>query len=109
MRNYKRKTNQANWNEDDMKNAITAVKVNKMSLRKACKNLSVPKDSLHRRVKKASLESSLHTNLLGRFRKVLSDNQEQDLNKYIKDMDNSFYGLSMMDIRLIVFEFCKKN
>ena len=109
MRNYKRKTNQANWNEDDMKNAITAVKVNKMSLRKACKNFSVPKDSLHRRVKKASLESSLHTNLLGRFRKVLSDNQEQDLNKYIKDMDNSFYGLSMMDIRLIVFEFCKKN
>ena len=109
MRNYKRKTNQANWNEDDMKNGITAVKVNKMSLRKAFKNFSEPKDSLHRRVKKASLESSLHTNLLGRFRKVLSDNQEQDLNKYIKDMGNSFYGLSMMDIRLIVFEFCKKN
>ena len=109
MRNYKRKTNQANWNEDDMKYGITAVKVNKMSLRKAFKNFSVPKDSLHRRVKKASLESSLHTNLLGRFRKVLSDNQEQDLNKYIKDIDNSFYGLSMMDIRLIVFEFCKKN
>ena len=109
MRNYKRKTNQANWNEDDMKNGITAVKVNKMSLRKACKNFSVSKDSLRRRVKKASLENSLHTNLLGRFRKVLSNNQEQDLNKYIKDMDNSFYGLSMMDIRLKVFEFCKKN
>ena len=111
MRNYKRKTNQANWNEDDMKNAITAVKLKQMSLRKACKNFSVPKDSLHRRVKKALLESStiVHTNLLGRFRKVLSDNQEKDLNKYIKDMDNSFYGLSMMDIRLIVFEFCKKN
>ena len=60
-------------------------------------------------LKKASLESSLHSNLLGRFRKVLSDNQEQDLNKYIKDMDNSFYGLSMMDIRLLVFEFCKKK
>ncbi|XP_065675598.1 uncharacterized protein LOC136091814 [Hydra vulgaris] len=108
MRNYKRKTNQANWNEDDMKNAITAVKLKQISLRKACKNFCALKDSLHRRVKKA-LESSLHTNLHGRFRKVLSDNQEQDLNKYIKDMDNSFYGLSMMDIRLIVFEFCKKN
>ena len=69
----------------------------------------MPKDSLHQRVKKASLESSLHTNLIGRFRKVLSDNQEQDLNKYIKGMGNSFYGLSMMDIRLIVFEFCKKK
>ncbi|XP_065662703.1 uncharacterized protein LOC136085333 [Hydra vulgaris] len=92
-----------------MKNAITAVKLKQMFLRKACKNFSVPKDSLHRRVKKPSLESSLHTNLLIRFGKVLSDNQEQDLNKYIKDMDNSFYGLSMMDIRLIVFEFCKKN
>ncbi|XP_065675727.1 uncharacterized protein LOC136091935 [Hydra vulgaris] len=92
-----------------MKNDITAVKLKQMSFRKACKNFSVPKDSLHQRVKKASLESSLHTNLLGRFRKMLSDNQEQDLNKYIKDMDNSFYGPSMMDIRLIVFEFCEKN
>ena len=24
-------------------------------------------------------------------------------------MDNSFYGLLMMDIRLLVFKFCKKN
>ena len=79
-----------------------------MSLRKACKNISVPKDSQNQRVKKASLESSLHINLLERFRKA-SDNQEQDPNKYIKDMDNSFYGLSMMDIRLVVFECCKKN
>ena len=80
-----------------------------MSLRKACKNFSVPKDSLCRCVKKASPESSLHNKLLERFRKMLSDNQEQDLNKYIKDMDNSFCGLSMMDIRLVVFEFYKKN
>ena len=96
MRNYKRKTNQANWNEDDIKNAITTVKLKQMSLRKACKNVSVPKDSLHRLVKKAFLKSSLHINLLGRFRKVFSDNQEQDLNKYIKDLENSFYGLSMI-------------
>ena len=60
MRNYKRKTNQTNWNEGDMKNAITEVKLRQMSLRKASKNFSVAKDSLHRRVKKASLESSLH-------------------------------------------------
>ena len=84
MRNYKRKTNQANWNEDDMKNAITAVMLKQMSLRKACKNASVPKVSLHCCVKKASLESSLHINSLRRFRKLLSDNQEQDPNKYIK-------------------------
>ena len=80
-----------------------------MSLRKVCKNFSVPKDSLHRPVKKASLESSLHINLLGRFRNVLSDKQEQELNKYAKDLDNSFYYLSMMDIRSVVFEFCKKT
>ena len=90
MRNNKRKTNQANLKKDDIKNANTAVKLKQMPLRKACKNFSVPKDSLHRCVKKASLESSLHINLLGRFRKVLPDNQEQDLNKHIKDMDNSF-------------------
>ena len=58
MRSYKRKTNQANWNKDDMKNAITTVKLKQMSLRKDCKNFSMAKDSLHRRVKKVSLKSS---------------------------------------------------
>ena len=91
MRNYKRKTNQVNWNEDGMKNAITAVKLKQMSR----KNFSAPNDSLHQCVKKASLESSLHINLLRRFRKVLSDNKEHDLN-FIKDMDNLFYGLLMI-------------
>ena len=55
-----------------------------MSLKKACKKFIVQKDSLNQRVKKTSLQSSLHINLLEKFRKVLSDNQKQDLKSILK-------------------------
>ena len=40
---------------------------------------------------------------------MLSESQEEELKKYITDMDKAFYGLTIMDIRLLVFEYCKRN
>ena len=34
---------------------------------------------------------------------------EEGLKKYITDMDKTFYGLTIMDIRVLVFEYCKRN
>ena len=34
---------------------------------------------------------------------------EEGLKKYITDMDKAFYGLTIMDIRVLVFEYCKRN
>ena len=48
---YKRKTDRANWSEDQMKLAILAVEKKEMSLRQAANSYNVPKDSLNRRVK----------------------------------------------------------
>ena len=45
VRNYVRKTKQASWNETSMKEAILAVKTNKMGLGKAAGTFNVPKDS----------------------------------------------------------------
>ena len=40
---------------------------------------------------------------------MLSESQEEELRKYITDMDKAFYGLTIMDIRVLVFEYCKRN
>ena len=51
VRNYKRKTDRANWSEEQMKLAILAVEKKELSIRKAAVVFGVPKDSLNRRVK----------------------------------------------------------
>ena len=47
--------------------------------------------------------------LLGRFGNVLSENQEEELKKYITDIEIEFSGLTIMNIRVLVFEYCKRN
>ena len=40
---------------------------------------------------------------------MLSESQEEELKKHITDMDIAFYGLTVMDIRVLVFEYCKRS
>ena len=40
---------------------------------------------------------------------MLSESQEEELKKYIPDMDIAFYELTIMDIRMPVFEYYKRN
>ena len=115
VRNYVRKTKQVSWNETSVNEAILAVKTNKISLMKAARTFDVPKDSLRHRVQKlekintGNNTDSIHKKILGRFRNVLCESQEEELKKYITDMDKAFYGLTIMDIRVLAFEYCKRN
>lgn len=112
VRNYVRKTQRANWSEEQMKLAISSVDKKEMSIRKAATAFGVPKDSLNRRVNgrmKNLLIDERHKNVLGRYRAVLKPDQEKELEDHIVKMDQVFYGLSINDIRSIVFEYCQKN
>ena len=86
-----------------------------MGLRKAARTYDVPKDSLRRRVNKLKHVGpndailDIHKNLLGRFHNILSVSQELELKQYIINMDKVFYGLTIMDIRVLVFEYCECN
>ena len=112
VRNYIRKTEQANWSEDQMKHAILAVDNKELSLRQAAAAFGVPKDSLNRRVNgklKCLSADKRHMNILGHYRAVLSYEQEKELENHIINMDQAFYGLSINDIRTMVFDYCQKN
>ena len=85
VQNYKRKTERANWSEEQMKLAISAVQQKEMSLHQAAAAYSVPKDSLDCRVKgklKSLSEEEIHKNVLGRYRAILSHEQEKELEDY---------------------------
>ena len=45
VKSYVCKTKQASWNETSMKEAILALRTNKMGLRKAARTFDEPKDS----------------------------------------------------------------
>ena len=40
---------------------------------------------------------------------MLSENQEEEMKKYTTDVEIAFYGLTIIDIRVLVFEYCKTN
>ena len=109
VRSYERKTKQASWNETSIKEAIFALKTNKMGIKKAARRFDVAKDSFRRRLQKLEKNNTgdktdiIHKQLLGRFGNVLSESQEEELKKHITDMDRAFYGLTIMDVRVLVF------
>ena len=112
VRDYVRKTTRENWDESQMKAAIEAARENKISIRKAAVVFTVPKDSLNRRVKgllKSIPTDQPHKKLLSPARNVLSEDQKNELARYIREMDMSFYGLSINEIRRVVFEFAERN
>ena len=40
-------------------------------------------------------------NILGKFRCVLSTEQEEELKTYLKNVDAAFYGLTIMELRVL--------
>ena len=87
-----RKSKRSSWNEENLKNALEQVKSNAMSVKKASNIYSIPRTTLTRHLKK-KVASPGKINL-GCFRIVFSKEVEEDLVKYIKNMQIRFFGLT---------------
>lgn len=92
-----------------MQGVIKVIKNKEMGLRKASKTYNVSKVSLKRRLKKLKQVGSgddiadIHKNLLGRFYNILGETQEQELKLCTINLDKVFYGLTIMDMGMLVF------
>ena len=53
--------------------------------------------------------SKQQKNILRKFRCVLSTEQEGKVKTYLKNMDVAFYRLTIMHLRVLVYEYCTKN
>ena len=94
-----------------MKKAMEALSSGKLSYRKPANIFNVSKGGLQRRVNnKLKLSpSKQYKNILGKFRCVLSTEQEEELKTYLKNLDAGFYGLTILDLRVPVYEYCTRN
>ena len=112
VRNFVRKMKQVSWDETSIKEEVLTVKTKKMGHRKGSRTFDVPKGSLRRipqvytgvDVYTGDNTDIIHKKLLGQFQNVLSESQKEELEKHITDVDKSFYGLTIADIRALVIE-----
>ena len=91
-----------------MKTAIESVQRKEMSIRKAASSFNLSLETLCRRcngkLKQFSADQQ-YKKQLGPICTVLTEDQEKELEAYIIAMDNSFYGVSINEIRKVVYDY----
>lgn len=89
-----------------MVQAVSAVESG-MSLKKAAKDYNVSRTTLRRKVKLKAVGSTVSKTLGGPC--VLTTAQEDDLVQVILNYEARLFGLTLFDIRRLVFQYCTKN
>jgi hypothetical protein len=96
------------WTEVQKKAAIDNIRSKKMSVRPASEAYSVPKSSLHDRLMKLIKgKNVILASDIGTFRRTLSDEQEEELVAYSKDLDSRLMPLTKKEFGKLAFEFAK--
>ncbi|XP_021190238.3 tigger transposable element-derived protein 6 [Helicoverpa armigera] len=120
VRDYKRTTDRGSWSEESMREAVQAVLDGKMGYYKAAKQFNVPQTTLERKVKAARplLNETSKENLplsipikvpLGPRQPVFSLSEEKELCAYLLEMEERLYGLTVKDVKTLVYQLANKN
>ncbi|XP_075154745.1 uncharacterized protein LOC142228251 [Haematobia irritans] len=92
-----------NWNADDMRAAIQAVRCKTMGILLASKTFGVPHTTLQRYARSAKTIEDILATKLGR-RPALGADLENELVRYILEMESLFWRLTRADIRSLCFQ-----
>lgn len=103
VRKHIRTTTKAAWTEESLATAIAAVRSG-MSIRTAGRTYGIHEATLRKRIKKGILGGPS----MGR-KPVLSDDQEKELCTHVLTLCKLFYGVTLVELRRIAFEFVEKN
>lgn len=106
---YTRKSTQQSWSAEAMKEAILAVKRDKMPFATAAKQFNVPRNTLKRRVLEKNRDATDDKKILGKYRMVFTDDQELELCQHIIDMEQRFYGVTQSNLRNMAYSLATKN
>lgn len=106
---YVRKTNRASWSEENMEKAMDKVKAKEMSIGEASQYYDIPKSTLGRRVLGRNKVVKGSEKQLGRFNTTFDKLFEDELVRYVKDMESRFFGMTYMDLRKLAFQLAEKN
>lgn len=101
-RTYKRKTTNKSLSNELLERARALVQQG-MSNRAIAADLGFNESTIRRGLKKAP---SGH---LGRYRSVLSTEQELEIVEHCKALDKRFYGLSLRSLRHLLYQYAEEN
>lgn len=102
VHNYKKKTSQGKWTEEQMQLAMDEAR--RTSISGASKKYNIPLGTLHRHFKKGSAKKTL-----GRFRPVFSREMEYEIVNHAKMLDSRFFGLTRDSLKELAFQLAVKN
>ena len=107
VRNYKRTTKKCSYSNESLQMALDSIRKGEMSRKKASNSYGIPRSTLIKQLKLRPTDH--HQPRLGRYRPVFSDSLENELVMHVVDMQNRFYGLSLMELRKIAYELASRN
>jgi hypothetical protein len=106
-RNYKSRGIRGTWQLEDLQKAVNYITAYQKSEKSAAKIFGIPRQTLRRHLQKAKDGLGVEK-VLGRPR-ILTVEQEAELTEVILDMERRLFGLTKIDIRRLVYRFCKVN
>ena len=80
----------------------------KWSTKKAAESHGIPRSTLQRYLKQCAIDGSVAKKSMGR-QCTMSLDQENELCSVLQEMESRLYGLSPLDVRKIVYQFCALN
>jgi hypothetical protein len=107
VRAYKSRHIRGKWTLGDMTDAMEAVS-NGLALKTASDYFRVPRNTLRRKIAAQTRGLEVVVKVLGKHT-VLTCKQEEELVQLLLSMERHLFGLSMQDLRRLVFQFCEKN
>ncbi|GFO19550.1 transposase [Plakobranchus ocellatus] len=111
MRNYKRQTDRGQFSRQQMQDAVTAVLAGG-SLRKTAARFDVNYKTLERYVKLQKNEGNTDSASFGyqtEKKCVFTNEQEKLLLNYVLEASSIYYGLTVLDLRKLAFDFADAN
>lgn len=102
--NYQRTSTRKSWSQEDMANAIEAVKKKKMGWLLASKQFNVPQ---HKQRFVVIIIGSSPENL-GRFKPTFNAEMEKALVDHVLDFEERFFGFNTTETRKFAYEFAEK-
>lgn len=103
-RNYRRKAPERTLVTDDQLEAAKLLISEGTSKRKAAQQVGLKESSLRKRLKAGNTAGSM-----GRFATTFTKTQEDEIYEYVKRSDDLYYGLTMISLRKLVFEYADLN
>ncbi|CAG5020839.1 unnamed protein product [Parnassius apollo] len=109
VRTYKKKSSRLSWSMENMKQAIDAVLSKTVGYRKAANLYSVPQTTLERHVAKIRKGELSLDSTPSNFKPVFSKQEEEELVKYIIEMEKRLFGLTTIVLRKLAYQLAEKN